>query len=61
MATRTFFLVFKRSETQQQAVHTQAESSLPTENQLHLQPNTFKRASANTAPHKHGPPPTVGL
>lgn len=61
MATGKIFLVFKSSESQRKALHALAVSNLPTENQLHLQPNTFKRVSTNKAPPKHGPPPAVAL
>ena len=61
MVTGKFFLVFKSSETQKEALHTLAESSLLTENQLHLQPSTFKRVSTNIAPPKHEPPPAAAL
>lgn len=50
MATRKLSLVFERSETVQQAVCTH------TENQLCLQPNTFRSAHQyRTSPKRHGP------
>lgn len=61
MVTGELFLVFKSSETQKKALNTLAESSLPIENQLHLQPSTFKRVSTNITPPKHEPPPAAAL
>lgn len=55
MATRKFPLVFKRSETLQQAVCMQAESILPIENQLCLQPSTFKSVHQHSSPWTWAP------